>query len=321
MKEIGGYLELDNYTGNMLHDNALKLNSCRNALAYLIINYKIKSILLPSFLCDSVIDTCNAYKVKIIFYSVDKNFKPIDIKYKKNDYLYLVNYYGQLSDSYKKEIVKKYKNVIIDNTHDYYAKPIRNAIGNLYSCRKFFGVSDGGILYTKKTSGYDKLENDKSYERLKHILGRYENEASSFYCDYVANEELLDNLKPMKMSRLTENLLKAIDYKEVLKKRNNNFNFLYDKLKMVNEIKVKKVKGAYAYPLYLNNAEKIRKKLISNKVYVPILWPNVIKDSDDNSLEYKLANNILPLPCDQRYSLNDMKTICDIIIGELEGVK
>lgn len=36
MKEIGGYIELDTYTGKMLHSDGLKLNCGRNALAYII---------------------------------------------------------------------------------------------------------------------------------------------------------------------------------------------------------------------------------------------------------------------------------------------
>ena len=42
MKEIGGYLELDTYSLQMLHDGAIALNSGRNCLAYLIKKKNIK---------------------------------------------------------------------------------------------------------------------------------------------------------------------------------------------------------------------------------------------------------------------------------------
>lgn len=35
MKEIGGYIELDTYTGAMLHEKAIALNCGRGALEYL----------------------------------------------------------------------------------------------------------------------------------------------------------------------------------------------------------------------------------------------------------------------------------------------
>ena len=36
MKEIGGYIELDDFHGKMLHENAKHLNCGRTALMYLI---------------------------------------------------------------------------------------------------------------------------------------------------------------------------------------------------------------------------------------------------------------------------------------------
>lgn len=42
MKEIGGYIEFEHYHGKEFHQNALKLNCSRNALAYLIKLHGIK---------------------------------------------------------------------------------------------------------------------------------------------------------------------------------------------------------------------------------------------------------------------------------------
>ena len=53
MKEIGGYIELDTYTGSMLHEDGIKLNCGRNALAYLIKAKEIKKLYMPKLMCDS----------------------------------------------------------------------------------------------------------------------------------------------------------------------------------------------------------------------------------------------------------------------------
>ena len=37
------------------------------------------------------------------------------------------------------------------------------------------------------------------------------------------------------------------------------------------------------------------------------LWPNVLRENDKNSVEYDFTANILPLPCDQRYVIEDME--------------
>ena len=53
-KEIGGYLELERFTGPMLHEKALALSSGRACLSYLIEQRKIRKIALPDFNCDIV---------------------------------------------------------------------------------------------------------------------------------------------------------------------------------------------------------------------------------------------------------------------------
>ena len=53
MREIGGYIELDTYMGEMLHGDGIRLNCGRNALAYLIKTKNIKRIYMPKFMCDS----------------------------------------------------------------------------------------------------------------------------------------------------------------------------------------------------------------------------------------------------------------------------
>ena len=60
MTEIGGYIELDKYALPMLHEGAISLNCGRNCLAYLLRARKIKKILLPKFLCDSVSSVCGS---------------------------------------------------------------------------------------------------------------------------------------------------------------------------------------------------------------------------------------------------------------------
>lgn len=58
MKEIGGYLELEQNSGSEFRSNGIALNSARNCLRYLIRARKIKKIWLPKFLCSVISDTC-----------------------------------------------------------------------------------------------------------------------------------------------------------------------------------------------------------------------------------------------------------------------
>ncbi len=149
---------------------------------------------------------------------------------------------------------------------------------------------------------------------MSALLGRFEENAAAFYTVFQNLEENFENMPMLKMSKLTNNLLNAIDFCKVRTIRTKNFNFLYKNLKNKNILKLKKVKGAYMYPLYLEDAVELKKFLLENKIYIPILWPNVLNIVSKDSIEYKYVHNILPLPCDQRYSKTDMKYICDKII-------
>jgi len=66
------------------------------------------------------------------------------------------------------------------------------------------------------------------------------------------------------------------------------------------------------YPFLVDDAREIRQKLANMKIYVPTLWPNVAQ-KDDGSIACNFANNILPLPIDQRYGRDDMNRILEAL--------
>lgn len=315
MKEIGGYIELEQYHLPMLHDNAIALNSARNCLAYLIKARKIKSILLPRFLCDSVDKVCRRENVCVRYYSINESFMPQDISLLENEWLYLVNYYGQLTNSDIEMFYNKYNRVIVDQVQAYFQMPV-GKVDTIYTCRKFFGVSDGAFLYSEVKLD-EELSQDISYQRMNFLLGRYEKTASEFYKEYVSNNDIFEK-EPIKiMSKLTDNLLRAIDYETVKNIRTTNFTILHKEFQSINKLKLKIPKGAFMYPLYIPNGEIIREKLCSEKIYIPMLWPDVLDCCSDNSIEFDMARNILPLPVDQRYGLSEMLYIIKHIKANL----
>ena len=76
--------------------------------------------------------------------------------------------------------------------------------------------------------------------------------------------------------------------------------------------------GPYMYPLLLENGAEIRKKLQEKEIYVPTLWPNVVENLSQKDAEYSLAENILPLPCDQRYGVWDMEYVVKQILDGMD---
>lgn len=308
MREIGGYIELDRYTGSMLREDGIKLNSGRNALEYLILSKGIKKLLFPKFMCDSCNEVLKRNNVVVRYYSIGLDFKPVYVDREDDEYFYIVNYYGQLSDDYINSLGE---NVIVDNAQAYFNEPLEG-FDTIYTCRKFFGVADGAILYTESKLN-ESLSMDESFERMHFLLGRYERTASEFYNEYVENNHLFNEEQIKQMSRLTENLLHGIDYDKIKQQRTGNFSFLNEELYSINKLNLNVPKGAFMYPLYVENGATIRKKLQQEKIYIPILWPSVFEICQENELEYDMANNILPLPIDQRYREEDMRYMISML--------
>ena len=172
MKEYGGYIEFENYHGNMLHDRAISLNCGRNALAYLCEAKKIKKLYLPYLLCSSVPNLCDKIGVEYGYYHINEKFEPIFNKaLGENEWLYIVNFYGQLDNDYLTAWKRKYGRVIVDNAQSYFQMAVEG-MDTLYTCRKYFGVADGAFLYTD-TWLECELPKDESFERMHFLLGRF----------------------------------------------------------------------------------------------------------------------------------------------------
>lgn len=310
MKEIGGYIELDTYRLPMLHEAAIALNCGRNCLAYLFKSRNIKKLKIPYFICSSIIDVCDREGVDKTFYHIGLDFKPIDLTLEDGEWLYLVNYYGQLGNEEIKSFADKYGRVIVDQANGYFETPIPG-VDTFYTCRKWFGVADGAFLCTDKALT-DELPRDESFDRMRFLLGRYERTASEFYGEYIANNKFFANEPMMKMSRLTFNLLHAIDYSFVKGRRKENFEYLHEHLGGMNQLRLKT--GLFMYPFMVDNGTILRKQLQAERIYVPTLWPAVFEITKPDDLEYKMAESILPLPIDQRYGVEEMEYIVQEIL-------
>lgn len=314
MKEIGGYLGLETFAGEEYHKGLLALNSGRNALAYLIRARDIRKLYIPYFLCDSVSGVCKRENCVVAYYHIDNNFLPqFERELAEGEWLYVVNYYGQISNDQVLQMVSRWKHVIVDNVQDFFRQPVPG-VDTIYSCRKFFGVPDGAYLATDADTVV--LEQDISKDRMKHILGRFEGAcAADYYKDFKENDHGFLKMPVRAMSKLTENLLRAVDYEEIRSRRNANWAQLHAVLGPYNKLALTTPEGPYMYPFYCENGMEIKKQLAAQKIYIPTLWPNV-PDLDGCELEKDYAENILPLPVDQRYDWQDMQRLITAILNE-----
>jgi len=314
LKEIGGYFGLEKLVSHGYYKDLIALNSCRNAILYILKAKKYKKLYIPYYLCNAVSNMLKKNNIDFDYYHIDNNFKPVfKKKINSQECILIVNYYGQTTNDNIYDLKKKYHRIIIDNTQAFFQRPL-GGVDTIYSCRKYFGVPDGAYLSTEV-----KIENDLgvdiSKDRTKHILGRYEGLASEYYNDFQNNEKYF-KVQPLKyMSKLTQNILGAIDYDNVCMIRNENYFYLHNKLCNENKLELVFQEGPFAYPFCIGNGVEIRKELMKKRIYIPTLWPSVLTDALEYSIEYNYATNILPLPCDQRYTVEDMKYMIEQLLN------
>jgi len=310
MKEIGGYFELEMNRGGSYHSGAIELNLGRTSIEYILRAKKVKKIFLPFFTCQAVIDPVRKTGVPFEFYHVSENLEPVfDFSLlSDNDHFFFINYFG-IKGPYLRSLAGKVKNLIIDNSQSFFSMPLPG-VDTFYSPRKFFGVPDGGYLFTDKKLD-TVFEQDISWERANHLLVRADKNAEEGYSLFKMNEENLDNLPLRSMSKLTKSLLANIDYLKIRDIRESNFLFMHEKLGKKNEFNfdAEGVDAPMVYPYLTGRGGILRKKLIENKIFVAKYWDGVTAAVREDSVEARFVNNLVPLPIDQRYGIRDMEVI------------
>ncbi len=316
-KPIGGYFELEtNDFGTVFHDQAIAVNSGRNAFEYILQTKKYSKVFIPYYTCDVILKPLRNLNIEFEFYFLDEKFIPKITKLSKREALFYINYFGIFNFAIN-SLVKLFENIIIDNSQAFYAMPIDD-IPTFYSPRKFFGIPDGGFAYAEKKIDL-QLNVDNSQERLSHLIARIEEGAEAGYNLFKVNEAKLNSLPLMWMSKLTNSLLLNIDFHSAFEKRNANFKILHKALKEKNELSTiidnENINGPMVYPFLRKGNKKMRIHLIENKIFVAQYWLS-IKDwlKNEDSYESYLVDNLIPLPIDQRYSKVDMDWIINKVI-------
>lgn len=314
IKEIGGYMELEQFNGTDYHQGLHRMNLGRTALVWLLKKLNCNRIYIPFYNCDSVMNSVSAAGIKVERFFLDENLKPIlksDFSLGENEWLYVINFYGQLTEKDILEYKEKYDRIIVDNAQAFFEKPVGN-IPTLYSCRKFIGVSDGAYLATDIPLD-DDMPMDISKDRVEFLLGRLEEGARAHYSEMLAECDKFANEIPRKMSLLTENILRGIDYDRIRERRVVNYRVLHEQLGSVNPFTAREPIGPFAYPCLVENGVEVRKKLAAENIFIPTNWTYLISQAPEDSLEKFWSENILPLPVDQRYGQEEMLTIAKAI--------
>ena len=306
MEAIGGYFELELRHGEHYHEQAIRLNSARNCFEYILLARRYKKVYMPYYTCEVMLQPLLKYGIPYEFYSINEALEPNKtIKLLPNEAFLYTNYFGLKQDCVER-LASIYKTqLIIDNAQAFFTPRI-DSIDTFYSPRKFFGVPDGGYLYTDCTLNHDFLI-DKSCDRIGHLVNRIEEGAEVGYAAFRKADDSLDNQPIRKMSKLTEQILQSIDYEYIRNQRRDNFNILQNELNNINLFSFSLI-----YPYYAKDID-LKSQLIKKRVFVATYWPNVEKWCVADTWEYQLAEHLVAMPIDQRYGVKEMKKIVTLI--------
>ena len=321
IKEVGGYFELElNDFGSVYHDSLTALNSGRNALKFILLQRHYKKLYIPYYSCDVTLQSLNDLGISFEFYHINQNFEPTDVCIEKEEAILYVNYFG-LMNRQVNEIVKKYNNVIIDNSQAFFEAP-HPKVDTFYSPRKFFGLPDGGFASCEKINDLNLERDTKSISLMGHLLIRADQGAEAGYAAFKKNDQALDVQPLRKISMLTEKLMRNIEFSKAMEVRLENFKYLHYHLKDQNEmtfiVENNDFKGPLVYPFLRKGNNKTRQNLINQKIYTATYWPNVkVWINGENCVEMYLLDNLIALPIDQRYQKRVLNKMISIINGEI----
>lgn len=329
LEETGNsiFQRLDNYY-------ALYFDSGRSAIKFLIKEIPKGEVLLPEYICESVIQAFSGFDIKYYGLGEDLIIDLDDLYSKVNGntkIVFIMNYFGALQPEEILEqilFIKSENNFIIieDTTHSMFSK--YETFGDYCVCslRKWFAIPDGGVLYSKnplELSGVEDLKRNTDIEKvygmiLKTLYLDKKIETNLLYRKILtdAEKKIDENEQIKKISYFSEYFLNFYDTLQITTKRKENYKHLLNEITNIGLKPVVKVVAEwcpFVLPIELDERDNLRKYLLENRVYCAIHWP--LKDTPlyGNERSRKLSERILSLPIDQRYGSNEIAYLVNML--------
>mgnify|MGYP003309583797 CR=1 FL=1 len=321
------------------------LSTGRSALHYVLKtieerNPQINKIaILPPFTCHTVIEPFIEMDYQIKTYHIG-----LDLQASAEEILSLVRetkagivlyhkYFGKDTifdlDKVICKIREEHAEIVEDCTQNLYSlSPKSDADYYVGSIRKWCGVPDGGFAVCRK--GYfsnkpvlpdvtlQEAKKEASIMKYNYLFNE-EGSKADFLGKYKIAEAILDSQsKIYTISNLSAVIQSHLDVDTVRRKRQRNYHEIESGIKGIEGIRTVfgEINGdeiPLYCPIYCDNRKEIQSLLVQHSVYAPVVWPKaeccppVDKDSD------YIYDHILCIPIDQRYDIDDMQRVIDIL--------
>jgi hypothetical protein len=317
-KPIGGFFELETCLGGdrELHPEATRMSLGRAALRLVLERMRPTRVWVPFYICTAVLQTLEEVGIPFAFYPLSEELSPLDEwRLSPDEYVVVVNYFGIKGASVADYARGLGQQVIIDNTQAFFAGRY-DGVFSFNSARKAFGVPDGSYLYGPEPIHPPDEENHTA--SMVHLELRAAGDLRRGYAAFTAYEHALTS-DIRRMSRLSQALLRRVDYAAAGKRRRRNFAAYDDALGPVNRwscrLGVDDV--PFCYP-FLPSVAVDRAALAQQAIFVPMFWPEVAERPGAGfARERDFARRLLPLPLDHRYDDDDIGRVIAAVRAQL----
>lgn len=330
--EIGGSYEFQQEKLNckikdyLLGDDYVFTLSGREAIDCIIkdvLSYKnVKTVLLPDYCCDSMIEPFLNNNIETIFFEVNlSRIVNLDLSKYKVDIVLFMEYFGFEQEI---NILNKTSEILInDQTHSFFQSNKKNISDyDIISFRKWMPLLVGCAV--KRKGSFINIHTSKCEQIFSKV-----NNARKMKLQYQDNNKCVEKSVFLNMFseveveisnyqrvREPETINFCININDMIKKRKENSLFLIEEISKINDNllfykELKKNDVPLFIPLNFNgyNRSKFRNYMISKSIFLPIHWPKskcIVSKND-------LYDNEISIVCDHRYNLKDMKCVIDSI--------
>ena len=321
--------------------NRVLFSLCREALKEIarLNENSNKIVLIPAYTCQTVITPFEESGWNAIFYPIKKNLRIdtdclVEICKKNKPSLLVVHpFYGMDLNNEEENVLDLLKSegvkIVIDLTQCIFStREYPYCEYQVGSYRKWFPIPDGAYLkcsepvksLLSKNTDFSDMYSWAMYLRSVYFeSGDKHLKLISIALSKKAEEIVESDISSHKISGLSLSLISKEDIDWNQKQRLRNHSLLHQMIVDREGAVVKVCKNEdqvttapLYFTLYVENRKDLQRLLAENSVYAPVLWP--VEDARvlvNKEVEY-IYNHILAIPCDQRYSYEDMIKISNI---------
>jgi len=333
---VGGLfgLECDPDSGGtpppFLTGRDIALVNARSGIRLVVDQLKPTQIWLPSYLCHTIIGAIDLTVTIIRYYEIDYDLKISSDRWLSEvvagDLVVFIDYFGYPYDHEMGARAKERGALILEDASQALLSTHVGIDSDylLFSLRKWIGVPDGGILRVPEKSLLSgiPLKTPDAIWWLKSFHAtvlRHQFDSGLPTRDWFNLFREAEGENPTgyyAMSELSHVIFKnSINYLAIEKKRIENYQTLLENLKSYAIFPtIESGVVPLGFPVRFRNRDQIRQTLFDHEIYPPVHWqiagivPSRYTDS------HRLSNNIMTIPCDQRYDRKDMERISKIVL-------